>query len=175
MAYAPLLGLFMVRCANGRTLREFVLIEWLLPALFGIVWFTVFGGTILHAQLWEGSMDFLTIYNTQGAEALTLALFDVLPISTIAKIVMLVIITISLVTQCDSMAVTLAGMCMDDSDETTEAPVWMKLFWGTVLPWWRRYLLCWVESMASRPSSPLPVSLCASSAWPACLASSDLF
>lgn len=132
MAYAPLLGLFMVRCAYGRTLREFVLIEWLLPALFGIVWFTVFGGTILHAQLWEGSMDFLNIYNTQGAEALTLALFDALPISTIAKIVMLVIITISLVTQCDSMAVTLAGMCMDDADENTEAPIWMKLFWGTV-------------------------------------------
>ena len=77
-------------------------------------------------------MDFLSIYNTQGAEALTLALFDVLPLSTIAKIVMLAIITISLVTQCDSMAVTLAGMCMDDSDETTEAPIWMKLFWGTV-------------------------------------------
>lgn len=132
MAYAPLLGLFMVRCAHGRTLREFVLIEWLLPALFGIVWFTVFGGTILHAQLWEGGKDFLNIYNTQGAEALTLALFDVLPLSTIAKIVMLVIITISLVTQCDSMAVTLAGMCMDDADENTEAPIWMKLFWGTV-------------------------------------------
>ena len=131
MAYAPLLGLFMVRCAKGRTLREFVLIEWLLPALFGIVWFTVFGGTILHAQLWEG-VDFMSIYQTQGAEALTLSMFDVLPLSTIAKIIMLVIITISLVTQCDSMAVTLAGMCMDDSDENTEAPIWMKLFWGTV-------------------------------------------
>lgn len=131
MAYAPLLGLFMVRCAKGRTLREFVLIEWLLPALFGIVWFTVFGGTILHAQLWEG-VDFMSIYQAQGAEALTLSMFDVLPLSMIAKIIMLVIITISLVTQCDSMAVTLAGMCMDDSDETTEAPVWMKLFWGSV-------------------------------------------
>jgi len=132
MAYAPLLGLFMVRCANGRTLREFVLIEWLLPALFGIVWFTVFGGTILHAQLWEG-MDFLTIYLEQGAEALTLATFDALPVlSTVAKIVMLVIITISLVTQCDSMAVTLAGMSMEGADENTEPPIFLKLFWGTV-------------------------------------------
>jgi len=132
MAYAPLLGLFMVRCANGRTLREFVLIEWLLPALFGIVWFTVFGGTILHAQLWEG-MDFLTIYLEQGAEALTLATFDALPVlSTVAKIVMLVIITISLVTQCDSMAVTLAGMSMEGADENTEPPIVLKLFWGTV-------------------------------------------
>jgi len=132
MAYAPLLGLFMVRCAKGRTLREFVLIEWLLPALFGIVWFSVFGGTILHAQLWEG-MDFLSIYQNQGAEALTLATFDALPLlSTVAKIIMLIIITISLVTQCDSMAVTLAGMSMEGADENTEAPISLKLFWGTV-------------------------------------------
>jgi len=131
MAYAPLLGLFMVRVAYGRTLREFILIEWLLPALFGIFWFSVFGGTILHAQLFEG-IDFYSIYLSEGAEALTLSLFNILPLPTIMKIVMLVIITISLVTQCDSMTVTLAGMCMEDSDENTEAPVFLKLFWGIV-------------------------------------------
>lgn len=129
MAFAPLLGLFMVRVAYGRTLREFILIEWLFPALFGIVWFSVFGGTILHAQLFEG-MDFYSIYLEQGAEALTLSMFDVLPLGTIAKVVMLIIITISLVTQCDSMTVTLSSMCMQDSDEKTEAPVYLKLFWG---------------------------------------------
>lgn len=131
MAYAPLLGLFMVRVAYGRTLREFIAVEWLFPALFGIVWFSVFGGTILHAQLFDG-VDFYTIYLEQGAEALTLSLFDVLPLSTVAKVVMLIIITISLVTQCDSMTVTLASMSMEGTDENTEAPVSLKLFWGTV-------------------------------------------
>lgn len=131
MAYAPLLGLFMVRVAKGRTLREFVLIEWLLPALFGIVWFSVFGGTILHAQLYEG-IDFYTIYLEEGAEALTIAMFDVLPLSNVWKILMLVIITISLVTQCDSMTVTLASMSVEGSSEKTEAPIPMKLFWGSV-------------------------------------------
>ena len=131
MAYAPLLGLFMVRVAYGRTLREFILIEWLFPALFGIVWFAVFGGTILHAQIFDG-VDFYSIYQESGAEALTIKMFDVLPFGTIAKILMLIIITISLVTQCDSMTVTLSGMCMEDSDENTEAPVPLKLFWGIV-------------------------------------------
>ncbi|MBR3866869.1 MAG: BCCT family transporter [Butyricicoccus sp.] len=131
MAYAPLLGLFMVRVGYGRTLREFIMVEWFFPALFGIVWFSVFGGTILNAQINNG-VDFYTIYIEQGAEALTLSLFNVLPFSTIAKIIMLVIITISLVTQCDSMAVTLAGMSMEGADENTEAPVSLKLFWGTV-------------------------------------------
>ncbi|WP_293008466.1 MULTISPECIES: BCCT family transporter [unclassified Oscillibacter] len=131
MAYAPLLGLFMVRVAYGRSLREFILIEWLFPALFGIVWFSAFGGTILHAQLFEG-VDFYSIYLAEGAEALTLSMFNVLPFSTVAKIVMLCIITISLVTQCDSMTVTLASMCVEGSDENTEAPVPLKLFWGLV-------------------------------------------
>ena len=131
MAYAPLLGLFMVRVGYGRTLREFVLVEWLFPELFGIVWFAVFGGTILHGQFFQG-VDFYSIYINEGAEALTLAMFNVLPISKIAKIVMLIIITISLVTQCDSMAVTLAGMSMEGSDDTHEPPVWLKLFWGIV-------------------------------------------
>lgn len=45
---------------------------------------------------------------------------------------MLIIITISLVTQCDSMTVTLASMSMEGSDENTEAPVPLKLFWGIV-------------------------------------------
>ncbi len=131
MAYAPLLGLFMVRVGYGRTLRQFILVEWLFPALFGIVWFAVFGGTIVHAQLFNG-VDFYTLYLEKGAEALTLSMFNVLPISTIAKIFMLIIITISLVTQCDSMAVTLAGMCYKGADDKTEAPIVLKLFWGTV-------------------------------------------
>lgn len=59
-------------------------------------------------------------------------MFNVLPLSTIAKVVMLIIITVSLVTQCDSMTVTLAGMCMEKSDENTEAPIPLKLFWGIV-------------------------------------------
>lgn len=130
-AYTPLLGLFMVRVAYGRTLREFIVIEWLLPALFGIVWFAVFGGTILHAQLFNG-FNFYSIYKAQGAEALTLAMFDVLPVGIIAKVIMLVIITVSLVTQCDSMTVTLASMSMHGSDENTEAPIYLKLFWGIV-------------------------------------------
>lgn len=131
MAYAPLLGLFMVRVGYGRTLREFIFVEWVLPALFGILWFSVFGGTILHAQLWQG-IDFYAIYQAMGVEALTLAMFDVLPLSSIAKIVMLVTIAISLVTQCNSMAATLAGMCAKDSSAEKEAPAVLTLFWGVI-------------------------------------------
>ncbi len=129
MAYAPLLGLFMARISKGRTLRQFVLVQWILPALFGVVWFSVFGGTILNAQLYDG-VDFYSLYLENGAEALTIGMFDVLPFSEIAQVIMLIIITISLITQADSMAVTLSGMCLEGSTEDTEAPIKLKLFWG---------------------------------------------
>lgn len=129
MAYAPLLGLFMVKVAYGRTIREFIAIEWVAPAMFGIVWFAVFGGNILHSQLWDG-VNFYEQYLANGAEAMTLTSFDVLPIPLVSKIFMLIIITISVVTQCESMTITLASMTMKETTVNEEAPVALKLFWG---------------------------------------------
>jgi Choline-glycine betaine transporter len=129
LAYAPLLGLFMVRVAYGRTLREFILVEWTFPALFGILWFSVFGGTVLNAEF-HNDMNFYAIYKEFGAEALTLAVFNMVPLSNIIKGVMLIVITISLVTQCDSMVVTLSGMSLKKGSDNQEPPAALKLFWG---------------------------------------------
>ena len=131
LAYAPLLGLFMVRVGYGRTLREFMLIEWIFPAMFGIVWFSIFGGTVINAQFYEG-IDFYSLYKSQGAEALTLAVFNTVPLSYIVKGIMLIVITISLVTQCDSMVVTLAGMSLKKGMDNQEAPIAIKVFWGVL-------------------------------------------
>lgn len=132
LAYAPLLGLFMVRVAYGRTLREFILVEWLFPAAFGIIWFSVFGGTVLHAQFFEG-IDFYSLYVESGAEALTLAVFDTVPLASLIKVIMLIVITISLVTQCDSMVITLSGMSMKEGSSSEEPPQRIKLFWGIII------------------------------------------
>lgn len=129
LAYAPLLGLFMVRVGYGRTLREFIAVEWVFPALFGIVWFGVFGGTVLNAEFFQGA-DFYALYKASGAEALTLAVFGTVPLSSVVKGIMLIVITISLVTQCDSMVVTLSGMSLKRGSDNEEAPIPIKLFWG---------------------------------------------
>lgn len=61
---------------------------------------------------------------------MTLTSFDVLPIPLVSKIFMLIIITISVVTQCESMTITLASMTMKETTVNEEAPVALKLFWG---------------------------------------------
>ena len=44
IAYAPVMGLFLAKISYGRTIREFMIINWILPSVFGLVWFSVWGG-----------------------------------------------------------------------------------------------------------------------------------
>ena len=37
LSYGPIMGLFLVRLGYGRTLRQFVVVNWLLPSLFGVI------------------------------------------------------------------------------------------------------------------------------------------
>ncbi len=45
--------MFLARMAYGRTVREFILINMMAPALFGMIWFSVFEGTAIHMELVE--------------------------------------------------------------------------------------------------------------------------
>ena len=50
IAYAPLMGIFFAIIAYGRTVRQFLIVNWILPATFGFVWFSVWGSTALEWQ-----------------------------------------------------------------------------------------------------------------------------
>lgn len=63
LSYGPVMGLFFVRLGYGRTLRQFVVVNWLMPSIFGLVWFSIFGGTVLHAQFYEG-VNYYDIYKS---------------------------------------------------------------------------------------------------------------
>lgn len=131
LAYGPMLGLFFVRLGYGRTLREFVIVNMIMPSLFGFAWFSVFGGNVIHSQIFEG-IDFYSIYLENGAEALTLSVLGKLPFAQFFTIIMMLIITISLATQCDSMVVSLSSMSVKGGSGTVEAPRKIKWFWGII-------------------------------------------
>lgn len=132
LSYGAIMGLFLVRLGYGRTLKEFVVVNWLMPSLFGIVWFSIFGGTVLHGQLFEG-IDYYAMYLEKGAEAMTLAVFENVPFAGFVRPFMLLIIAISFVTLANSMISTISSMTMRNSSETEEAPFWLKLIWGVII------------------------------------------
>lgn len=45
-SWAPFVGLFIARISRGRTIREFIFGVLVIPSMFGILWFTVFGNTL---------------------------------------------------------------------------------------------------------------------------------
>ena len=126
------MGLFLVRLGYGRTLKEFVFVNWVMPSAFGIVWFSIFGGTVLYGQMYQG-IDYYGLYQQKGAEAMTLAVFEHVPFSGIIRPFMLLIIAISFVTLANSMISTISSMTLKERSESEEAPFWLKLIWGVII------------------------------------------
>ncbi|MCD8350840.1 MAG: BCCT family transporter [Planctomycetaceae bacterium] len=132
LSYGPIMGLFLVRLGYGRTIRTFVIVNWMLPSLFGFVWFAIFGGTVIHAQIFEG-IDLFATYKSSGAEAMTFATFDLVPLAAIVKPIMLITIALSFITLANSMTSTVATMSLKDNSGVSEAPMWLKIFWGLLI------------------------------------------
>ncbi len=141
LAYAPIVGLFLVRCAYGRTIREFVVVNLMLPSFFGIVWFSVFGNAAIFEDFFAGANIAATIAE-HGTEVSMFALFNQYPLSTVTCTLAMVAVALSFVTLSDSMTSTIAMMTTKDfgvvdgkeidmrDRDANEAPVPLKLFWG---------------------------------------------
>ena len=56
LAYAPLNGMFFAMISKGRTIREFMVMNLIIPALFGMIWFIIFGGAAIHQELSYGDL-----------------------------------------------------------------------------------------------------------------------
>src|SRR5699024_2873585 len=53
-AWSPFVGTFIARVSRGRTIREFVFGVLAVPTLFCALWFTMFGGTGISMDLFDG-------------------------------------------------------------------------------------------------------------------------
>jgi choline-glycine betaine transporter len=129
LAFGPIVGLFLARISYGRTIREFIMINLLLPAGFGILWFGAFGGLALDLQF-TGVFDAYAFLNAEGMESIMLKLCDFLPLATILRPILILTIGLSFITLADSMTSTVSLMSLKDNIGVKEAPLSIKLFWG---------------------------------------------
>jgi choline-glycine betaine transporter len=132
LSFGPIVGLFLIKLCYGRTIREFIIVNWILPASFGILWFSVFGGFVLDLQI-NKNIDVYGYMLLNGTQSVMLKLFDYLPFSQSLRIFALVIIFISFVTMADSLTSTISLMSIKKSESYAEAPIIIKLFWGILM------------------------------------------
>ena len=135
LAYAPLIGMFLARLVKGRTIRQFMFMNLLMPAFFGLVWFSVFGGAAINLELTgQGLWDAI---HEGGKLALEKSVFEFLKFYPLTKVISWIFIGtifISIVTLADSMTSTVASLSTTAAhQEGIEPPGTMKIFWGVVM------------------------------------------
>lgn len=132
-AYAPVIGIFYTRLCYGRTIRQFLAVNLIAPSIFGILWFTIFGGTAIDMQL-SGTFDLWTAIQTDGMESAVYAFFTQLPLGNILIFVFLIVIIASFVTMANSMTYVAAVMSTTGFHHEDGEPAHiLKLVWGIIM------------------------------------------
>ena len=100
----------------------------LAPTLAGLAWFSVFGGTALHLEIWQ-SVPLAEAVKADVSTAL-FAMFDALPLGTLMSVVATVLVLVFFVTSGDSATLVL-GMMSSGGQPNPGARV--KLIWGALI------------------------------------------
>lgn len=134
IAYAPVTGIFLAMMSRGRTVREFLVVNWVLPSVFGFIWFGIWGNSALHIQM-TGTADLIGALNEGGAVMALWEFLKNLPfgIGVIVIPVNIFIIVISFVTAADATLTNVGSMCMKNVPIGTEPPRQIKVLWGAVI------------------------------------------
>lgn len=133
ITYAPIVGLFLARLVYGRTIRQFITTNLIAPAVFSMVWFSIFGGASIDMQT-SGIFDLSRAIKENGMESAVFTFFQHLPLGSILVPVFLFTVAISFVTIADSMTSCISLMSVTGIDEVKiEPPGYLKILWGIII------------------------------------------
>jgi glycine betaine transporter len=127
LAWAPFVGVFIARISRGRTIREFLMGVLLVPTMFSIFWFGVFGGI----GFFQGAASKLdpTIVQTHINQT-SFLLLETLPLSYLTVSITIVAAFLFIVTSVVSAAFVLS---MFSTGGNPDPSVKIKLTWGVIL------------------------------------------
>ena len=128
-SWAPFVGLFIARISKGRTIREFIFGVLVIPSMFGILWFTVFGNTAIWLNNGEAAGTLGQMISSP--ETLLFKFLDYLPLSGVTGLVSLVVISLFFITSADSGIYVLNNIA--SRDKSLAAPRWQAVMWGILM------------------------------------------
>lgn len=128
VSWSPFVGLFIARVSRGRTIREFIIGTVLAPSLLAFVWFSIFGGTALHMEVWQGIP--LGEAVAKDASTAMFTMFGAMPLGVVMSIVATVLVLVFFLTSGDSATLVL-GMMSTGGNPDPSARV--KIVWGSLV------------------------------------------
>jgi glycine betaine transporter len=144
LAWAPVTAMFLGRIARGYSVRAFVLVNLVLPALFSLLWMSAFGVFAMETDLAQGGVLKATL-DASGPEAVMFRALEELPLSGIMIPVLLLLAFVSYVTAADSNTEAISQICkthshkMTEADETEPRAPRLKIIWVVLL-----CLMAWI-------------------------------
>lgn len=133
IAWAPITACFLGRIAYGRTVKEFMLVNFIFPSIFAIAWMTIFSGTALYYQM-EGQVDLADAIATKGHQSVSIAVLDQFPLATGLVMFYLLSAFVCFVTSSDSNMSAMSSISSTGiSPDNPEGNPWLKIIWGVTV------------------------------------------
>ncbi|MEM0910750.1 MAG: BCCT family transporter, partial [Pseudomonadota bacterium] len=134
-AWAPITALFLGRIAKGYTVRQFIIVNLVLPSLCAIVWMSTFSGaTIFFDDALGGAFRESLVSN--GPESVVFLLLDNLPYAAGMTLTLIGVTFVSFVTAADSNTDAMSRLCTS-ADFSTVNPsktnLYLKIVWGATI------------------------------------------
>lgn len=137
LAWTPITACFLGRISYGRTVREVMMVNFVLPSLFGAAWMAIFSGTALHMEMTgSGLLEVLIPADgsTARTESVAYALFERLPLSTLLIVFYVASTFICFVTSADSNTTAMAALSSEGiTPENSEGGFLTKIVWGVTV------------------------------------------
>ncbi len=133
-AWAPVTAMFLGKIGRGYTVREFILVSMVYPALFTAVWICIFSGTTIYLDAQSGGALY-AVLNEQGIEQVLYAVLKQLPASGLIIAFLLFIAFISFVTAADSSTDAIGNLCTANftAQGNINGNAVIKIIWGVII------------------------------------------
>jgi glycine betaine transporter len=127
VAWGAFVGVFLARISRGRTIRGFIVGVLVVPSVVFFTWFTVFGGTAIHVDMFQGGdIAQQTAADINSAFFATLAHF---PLATVTSTVAIILVLIFFISGADANTYVL-GMMTSGGSLTPRRTV--LILWGVL-------------------------------------------
>lgn len=132
LAWTPITACFLGRIAYGRTVREFMLVNFTLPSIFCIAWMAVFGTTSLELEKTGAGLS--RLLSDGQYERVSYEVLRSLPMGTVMVVFYLLSAFVCFVTSADSNTTAMAAISSKGvSLQNPEGRLSTKIAWGLLV------------------------------------------
>ena len=125
IAWSPFVGMFIARISRGRTVREFLTGVLLVPALLSFVWFSVFGGSAIYAELFDGVN--LGAAVTENISTALFKLLELYPFAAVTTGLSILLVFVFFITSSDSGSLVIDIITAGGN---LNPPIAQRVFWA---------------------------------------------